>query len=96
MTPFPLIVAAGSIVPGSTLRRQAAEINSFQRLLRNGEPNQLFDTFQHPPLFRIAQRYGNPCRPGTTGSSDPMDVGFFFSRHVVIEHVRDLIHVDTS
>src|SRR3974390_678382 len=56
----------------------------------------LFDRPQRVTLGGIAKRDGYAFRAGARGAPNAMDIGFSLVWQLVVDNVRNLVHVDTT
>ncbi|MEY4567710.1 MAG: hypothetical protein RLY14_2680, partial [Planctomycetota bacterium] len=59
-------------------------------------PNRFFDLLQVLILFPITERDAFAACSCASGAADTMHVGLCFHRHIVIDHMTDLIDVDLA
>src|SRR5580704_13840905 len=98
-SPLPVSWMAGSnsVRPGSGLGadHERGEILGERRRL-DVRPRVLLDVAQLEDLAGRDQRDRNACAPGTSRAADAMQVLVRRERHVVVDHVRDVIDVEAT
>ena len=57
---------------------------------------QLFDIVKQLPFFICTKGNGNTIRAGAAGTPDAVHVSFCLFRDFVIEHMRNVVNIDTT
>lgn len=63
---------------------------------RNGLADESFDAHQVARFGGLAESKGLPFPPSSGSTTDSVDVGFRFLGQIVVEEVRDAVHIDAT
>jgi len=59
-------------------------------------PSASLMSFQRLHVAPVHERHGDACAAGPAGAADPVQVGLLVVRALVVDHVRDVVHVDAA
>ncbi len=90
------LAATRSALRGRLDLGHGRSIKAFGVGLHNGFAQQLFNGMQVFAFFRTDQRDGFTTATGTTGAANAMNIVFGHRRQVIVDHVRQVINVQSA